>query len=697
MIITSQPTTNQLSVGIQVGSTNCAVALGYTESSIHIIPNQYGNTTIPLIIAFSKTDNTVIVGEEASYLCYRESPDDQYDIINLNGWKEILDYLFDNAKGDRQLEMNENNESLLSRLVDGKIKIRWYGVDQYKEIADLLQLVVDHLAEMVNLFTGNKRVMTVCFAVPHYFGDGQRRVVKECLAESPTFQQSSLFVRNEMTMTCYPHLYHKRNSSEIICIVGYNAGESYTSVTLFLYDEGIYEMLEDHQNKPIGGGKRFTQALVDYFCLNHPMLQGKKVLRKKRLFRACKYLKESLSTMLNSERELDCLLVLDCKSGKEEVLDLQLTMSRAKFEDLTRNIVREHREFIESIVDQWQIKNLDNKNINYNTKISYIVAGGGMTNMPCIRTMLKGSFPQASLLGVDTKSYGDPSVMPSYGGVSIMMHSLAQPQQWVGFSDYTSLGVGYEANDGSMIQVIPRNSFIPSSRSAQIVMDTNNTPYFNLNIYYGQRSLVKDNFYIGSLNYIKLDETKSKGETTINVKFQIGIDYQLKVWVDSIDYHDFTYISPSESDTEKWSPPRTTLKCYNQGEIMDPVVVDYPDEFITNIDKFKIDIPMLENLITQAELYNDRDLENCNNAKNMLKKLVYRGREVLESKVSQEEIDQPTMITVETLLNQSLYWLVDNPSLFAIDYELRHDRLTEQLTYLDCLKTKGELLLEEVD
>lgn len=448
-------------VGIDLGTTNSAIAWVKPDGNPEVITNSEGKRTTPSVVSFTK-DGQILVGEPAKRQAILNSDRTVRSIKRYMG----SDYT---AK------------------IDDKV----YTPQQIS--AYILKKLVKDAEE----YLGGK-IKKAVITVPAYFNDAQRQATKEA---GEIAGLEVLRIINEPTAASIA--FGLDRSSEERKIVVYDLGGGTFDVSILDIGEDIIEVIATSGNNHLGGDD-FDQRVVDWLA-DEFMKENRVDLRKdkqalQRLREAAESAKIELSSKLETDINLPFITVVD---GQPVHLEKRLT--RAKFEELVRDLVESTRGPIENAMRDAKVTPQD---------ITDVLLVGGSTRMPYVQKLVKDYF------GKDPSKSVNPDEAVAIGAAVQASIMVGETDRELVLVDVTPLSLGIEVKGGLMEVIIPRNNKIPVKKSKVFTTAADAQTEVEIGVYQGERPLAKDNFFLGSFKLTGIPPAP-RGVPQIEVTFDI--------------------------------------------------------------------------------------------------------------------------------------------------------------------------------
>ncbi len=479
-------------IGIDLGTTNsCAAVLEGGEPTV--IANKEGARTTPSIVAFSK-DNERLVGEIAKRQAVTNSANtifsikrfmgNSHEYMHKTGEVEQVPYKVVKSKnGDARVETKGKVYSPpeISAMILGKLK------------SD----AEDFLGETIN-----EAVITV----PAYFNDDQRKATVDA------GKIAGLDVKriiNEPTAAALAYGLDKENKVDQTIVV-FDLGGGTFDVSVLELSEGLFEVKSTNGDNHLGGDD-WDQCLINHIADQFEKDNGidlrKDPMAHQRLKEASEKAKKELSNVTQTSINLPYVTV-----GSSGPLHLDMDISRAKFEDLTRNLLDRCKGPVRKCLDDASIDT---------SEIAEIILVGGSTRMPAVQELVKG------LIGKEPHKGVNPDEVVALGA-AIQAGVLSGDVKDVLLLDVTPLSLGIETMGGVVSKIIERNTTIPSKKSQVYSTAADNQPAVSIQVLQGEREMAHDNKSVGQFDLTGIPPSP-RGVPQIEVTFDIDANGILNV------------------------------------------------------------------------------------------------------------------------------------------------------------------------
>ena len=444
-------------IGIDLGTTNSCVCV-YEGGEAKVIANPEGNRTTPSVVAFKKGE--IIVGDAAK----------------------------------RQVVTNKDTVSSVKRLMGTSEKVHVNDKDYTPE--EISAMILSDLKKTAEAYLGetvNKAVITV----PAYFNDAQRQATKNA-GKIAGLEVERII--NEPTAAALAYGLDKQDKTEQILV--YDLGGGTFDVSILELGDGVFEVKSTSGNNHLGGDD-FDKKIVDYLVSEFKKENGVDLTKDKmamqRLKDAAEKAKKDLSGMSTTQISLPFL-----SQGEDGPLHLELSLTRAKFEDLVRDLVESTKEPVRKALKDANLSASD---------IDKVLLVGGSTRIPMVQELVKNELGKEPSKGVN------PDEVVAMGA-AIQGGVLTGDVDDIVLLDVTPLSLGIETLGGVCTVLIPRNTTIPTSKSQVFSTAADNQPAVDIHILQGERPMAADNKTLGNFQLTNIPAAP-RGVPQIEVTFDI--------------------------------------------------------------------------------------------------------------------------------------------------------------------------------
>jgi molecular chaperone DnaK len=477
-------------VGIDLGTTNSAVAATMEGGRAEIVPNAEGGRTTPSVVAFTE-DGQRLVGQVARRQAI------------LNPGATI--YSAKRFIGRKWGEVDEEAKAVSYEVVKGPNDAVRFDV-RGREYApeEISALVLRKLAEDAGKFLG-ERVTEAVITVPAYFNDAQRQATKDA---GRIAGLEVLRIINEPTAAALAYGLDKKGSETVLV---FDLGGGTFDVSVLDVGDGVVEVRATSGDGHLGGDD-FDKRVVDWLAAEFKRDQGIDLLGDpqalQRLYEAAEKAKVELSATTTTQVSLP-FVTADAAGPKH----LNLALSRAKFDQLTSDLVERTREPVQRALSDAKLAAGD---------IDEVILVGGSTRIPAVQELVRrltgGKDPNMSV---------NPDEVVAIGA-ALQAGVLKGEVEDVVLLDVTPLSLGLETLGGVMTKVIERNTTIPARRTETFSTAEDNQTAVDVVVLQGERELAADNRRLARFRLEGIRPAR-RGMPQIEVTFDIDANGILNV------------------------------------------------------------------------------------------------------------------------------------------------------------------------
>ena len=446
-------------IGIDLGTTNSCVSV-MENGEAKVIANPEGMRTTPSVVAFKNGE--IIVGEAAK----------------------------------RQAVTNPDTVASIKRHMGTNYKEHVNGRDYTPE--EISAMILQNLKATAESYLGEK-VTKAVITVPAYFNDAQRQATKDAGKIAGLDVERII---NEPTAAALAYGVDKTEQEQKVLVYDLGGGTFDVSI-LDLYD-GTFDVLATAGNNRLGGDD-FDKKVMDYMVSEFKKENGVDLSADKmamqRVKDAAEKAKKDLSGMMQTQISLPYIT-----AGANGPLHLDMTLTRAKFDELTHDLVEKTAEPVRNALNDAGITA---------SELSKVLLVGGSTRIPAVQDKVK------QLTGHEPSKSLNPDECVAIGA-SVQGGKLAGDAGAgdILLLDVTPLSLSIETMGGIATRLIERNTTIPTKKSQIFSTAADNQTAVDINVVQGERQFARDNKSLGQFRLDGIPPAR-RGVPQIEVTFDI--------------------------------------------------------------------------------------------------------------------------------------------------------------------------------
>ena len=444
-------------IGIDLGTTNSCVSV-MEGGEAKVIPNPEGNRTTPSVVSFKNGERQV--GEVAK----------------------------------RQAVTNPNTIMSVKRHMGTSYKVEVEGKEYSPQ--EISAIILQNLKATAEAYLG-ETVTKAVITVPAYFNDAERQATKDA-GKIAGLEVERII--NEPTAAALAYGLDKTDEDETILV--YDLGGGTFDVSILELGDGVFEVKSTAGDNKLGGDD-FDQVIIDYlvdqFRKDNGIDLSKDKMAVQRLKDAAEKAKKDLSGVTSTQISLPFIT-----AGEAGPLHLEVTLSRAKFEEISSHLVERTMGPVRQALSDAGLST---------SEIDRVILVGGSTRIPAVQEAIKKSTGKEPHKGVN------PDEVVAMGA-AIQGGVITGDVKDVVLLDVTPLSLGIETMGGVFTKLIDRNTTIPTSKSQVFSTAADNQTAVDIHVLQGERPMANDNKTLGRFQLSDIPPAP-RGIPQVEVSFDI--------------------------------------------------------------------------------------------------------------------------------------------------------------------------------
>jgi molecular chaperone DnaK len=477
-------------IGIDLGTTNSVVAI-MEGGDPTVITTAEGSRLLPSVVAFSKTGERM-VGQTAKRQATINPENTIYSI------KRFMGRRYDEVEAERKIVPFQ---VVAGKVGDARVNVPVTGREYSPQ--EISAMVLGKLKTDAEAYLG-ERITQAVITVPAYFNDSQRQATKDA---GKIAGLEVLRIINEPTAAALAYGLDKIENETILV---FDLGGGTFDVSILEVGGGVIEVKSTNGDTHLGGDD-WDERIVNWVADEFKKEQGIDLRSDRQALQRLRETAEKAKIELSSvmETEINLPYITADASGPKH---LQMKLSRAKFEQLTEDLIERLRGPFNAALKDASLKTAE---------VNEVVLVGGATRMPMVQDLVR------SLTGKEPHKGVNPDEVVAVGA-AIQAGVLAGDVKDVLLLDVTPLSLGVETMGNIMTTLIERNTTIPIKKSEVFSTAEDNQTAVDIHVLQGERPMAADNMSLGRFRLEGIPPSP-RGVPQVEVTFDIDANGILNV------------------------------------------------------------------------------------------------------------------------------------------------------------------------
>jgi molecular chaperone DnaK len=477
-------------IGIDLGTTNSVVAV-MEGGDPTVITTAEGSRLLPSVVAFNKSGERM-VGQTAKRQATINPENTVYSI------KRFMGRRYDEVEAERKIVPFQ---VIAGQAGDARVKVPVTGREYSPQ--EISAMVLGKLKTDAEAYLG-ERVNQAVITVPAYFNDSQRQATKDA---GKIAGLEVLRIINEPTAAALAYGLDKKDNETILV---FDLGGGTFDVSILEVGGGVIEVKSTNGDTHLGGDD-WDERIVNWVADEFKKDQGIDLRNDRQALQRLRETAEKAKIELSSvmETEINLPYITADASGPKH---LQMKLSRAKFEQLTEDLIERLRGPFNAALKDAGLKT---------NEVNEVVLVGGATRMPMVQDLVR------SLTGKEPHKGVNPDEVVAIGA-AIQAGVLAGEVKDVLLLDVTPLSLGVETMGNIMTALIERNTTIPVKKSEVFSTADDNQTAVDIHVLQGERPMAADNMSLGRFRLEGIPPAP-RGVPQVEVTFDIDANGILNV------------------------------------------------------------------------------------------------------------------------------------------------------------------------